>query len=265
MTHFEVLRSRRFLYAFAGIFLFISWMAPPLSWAWEWLDARLFFALNGSLAWGDGWQRLWAVANTRLIDVPVAILYLILCAWYCLDGRGKHAASRAARILVMLVAFVALRFVVDVFFDGIDYRRESPTRVLQPALMLSELQPGLHAKDSSKFSFPGDHGLVAFWMLLYFWVSSAPRFRWAALSLALLAAIPRLFSGAHWASDLFVGSLGCALIGYAVVASGAWYPWAVGRAEPVLRRIADPVCRRLFPSPAPVSSLTPQPVSDSGK
>jgi membrane-associated phospholipid phosphatase len=67
-------------------------------------------------------------------------------------------------------------------------------------------------KDASKDSFPGDHGM----MLLIFAAIMLRYFGQKAFALALIIfvvfAFPRVMIGAHWFTDIAVGSLSVALI-----------------------------------------------------
>jgi membrane-associated phospholipid phosphatase len=67
-------------------------------------------------------------------------------------------------------------------------------------------------KDASKDSFPGDHGM----MLLIFAAIMLRYFGQKAFAVALIIfvvfAFPRVMIGAHWFTDIAVGSLSVALI-----------------------------------------------------
>ncbi len=71
----------------------------------------------------------------------------------------------------------------------------------------------LMTKDSSGDSFPSDHGL----MLLTFCCFMHRYISVKAFSIALLImvifALPRIMAGAHWFTDIVVGSLSVVLIG----------------------------------------------------
>jgi membrane-associated phospholipid phosphatase len=130
------------------------------------------FVLNGTLAWGRRWQTLWAFANQKLFDGFLAVVYAAVCAWYCLERAPcAEAGGRDPHLLALLLV---VRYIVGTVMDLLDVRRLSPSRVLEPALMLSQLVPDFAAKDGSSRSFPGDHALVALSVSLYFW-SRAPR------------------------------------------------------------------------------------------
>lgn len=107
--------------------------------------------------------------------------------------------------LTMLVtAVIAKQFDMMLGFE-----RPSATKffTLQgvPVLRVSELT-GWPAKDWSSTSFPGDHGMMllifTFYMLRYF----GKRAFAASLLVVIVFSMPRIMSGAHWLTDVVVGS-----------------------------------------------------------
>ncbi|KJT24215.1 phosphatase PAP2 family protein, partial [Salmonella enterica] len=68
-------------------------------------------------------------------------------------------------------------------------------------------------KDASKDSFPGDHGMMLLifsaFMLRYFGKTAGI----IALIIFVVFAFPRVMIGAHWFTDIVVGSLTVILIG----------------------------------------------------
>lgn len=91
-------------------------------------------------------------------------------------------------------------------------QRRSPSLVFTDTVRVSELLP-FPTKDASKDSFPGDHGMMLLifcgFMLRYFSV------RAFAISLVIFVvfSLPRMMIGAHWFTDVFVGSLTVVLVG----------------------------------------------------
>ena len=69
------------------------------------------------------------------------------------------------------------------------------------------------AKDYSFDSFPGDHGLMlmiyAGFMLKYFGKKAFA----GSCVILMIFVLPRIMAGAHWFTDIAVGSLSIALVG----------------------------------------------------
>lgn len=94
----------------------------------------------------------------------------------------------------------------------IPVKRASPTLSFEHIYRVSEL---LHipTKDASKDSFPCDHGMMLLifsaFMLRYFGKTAGI----IALIIFVVFAFPRVMIGAHWFTDIVVGSLTVILIG----------------------------------------------------
>ncbi|VEC80915.1 putative permease [Raoultella ornithinolytica] len=68
-------------------------------------------------------------------------------------------------------------------------------------------------KDASKDSFPGDHGMMLLIFATFMWRYFGRRAFAIALTIFVVFAFPRVMIGAHWFTDIAVGSLTAVLIG----------------------------------------------------
>ncbi|MEM7315014.1 MAG: phosphatase PAP2 family protein, partial [Planctomycetota bacterium] len=85
-------------------------------------------------------------------------------------------------------------------------------QTLDDTWRLSTLVPRIHAKDTSPWSFPGDHGFVLLSVALYVSMFRARRTaRWTWL-VSIILILPRLIAGAHWTTDILIGSGAMALV-----------------------------------------------------
>jgi membrane-associated phospholipid phosphatase len=190
----------------AAIILAGSWLWPVTRSWWDQLDIALFKVLNGSLAYADWWQTLWALGNIRLIDVfSAGLLLVILISW--LWGRPRDIQNMKIAILGALGVFLAvipqvLHPVIQVWFG---YLRHSPTLEVDGALWLSKLVPSLNAKDVSISSFPGDHAYILITFMLFFCYLGPRRYAVTISILAFILMMPRLIGGAHWMTDSVIG------------------------------------------------------------
>jgi membrane-associated phospholipid phosphatase len=82
----------------------------------------------------------------------------------------------------------------------------SPTLVFEQAKRISSLT-NLAAKDAARNSFPGDHGMMLMVFAAYMARFFGARAFLAASVLAAVFSLPRIASGAHWFSDIYMGSL----------------------------------------------------------
>jgi membrane-associated phospholipid phosphatase len=109
-------------------------------------------------------------------------------------------------------------FVVQIFLEQVlVYNRLSPTHIFEDCILLSQSVSWIAAKDSSRYSIPADHAYVLFTAALYLTYSQRGRFALLAWLLAVAGSVPRIVAGAHWLSDILVGSLSLALLATAVV------------------------------------------------
>ncbi|MGK9172178.1 phosphatase PAP2 family protein [Yokenella regensburgei] len=192
----------------AGLALSLSWYLPVNHGVWFTLDASIFHFFNQGLVESRAFLWLVALTNNRAFDACslLAMGCLMLSFWMKEDRLGRR------RILIigltMLLFAVAINQLAQLL---IPIKRASPTLFFSDIHRVSELL-SFPTKDASKDSFPGDHGM----MLLIFSAIMLRYFGKKAFAIALIIfvvfAFPRVMSGAHWFTDIAVGSLSVALI-----------------------------------------------------
>ncbi len=188
-----------------------SWLWPPTRASWDALDLLTFRTFNNTLRYGRAWQTIWAIANTRYFDVTAGLLLLGILTHAFYEKRVGRIAL-ASLVVVGLTTGIFRQLGSELLVSEIcQYHRKSPTMVLEDTWRLSQLTPNIPCKDKSPWSFPGDHGVVVFSIAIYmsFWAS-----RKATVSiwfLAILLLLPRVVAGAHWMTDIWIGSLAIAL------------------------------------------------------
>lgn len=221
-----------------------SWIWPPTSALWDRLDRGVFHVLNAPLDANALWAHLWGIANMRATDLAVALVMfaaLVRDGWF-FTGAQLRQALYGFLVLLIVLTVIRTGLVLPVL-NGLELHRPSPSLVMDDALRLSAMFPDWAAqwgmKDSSIRSFPGDHAAVLLlWVGLLVARGRRDR-RYQALALAFLFVLPRLVSGAHWATDILVGSVSLCLVTLALVA----YTPLGERATRLLARLADPLFR----------------------
>ena len=93
-----------------------------------------------------------------------------------------------------------------------------PVQRASPSLFFSDITRvsdvvNFPTKDASKDSFPGDHGMMLLIFASFMWRYFGRRALGVALIIFVVFAFPRVMIGAHWFSDIAVGSLTAVLIG----------------------------------------------------
>lgn len=191
-----------------AILLFSSWLYEPTRSLWIAIDTSAFWAMNDSLRWCEVWQWIWALANNRGFDLISAIGMVSVFAHYAL----KYDRNNLHRYFAILVFTGLTALLAMEIGTAIPIERPSATQQFSDVVRLSELVTEIKTKDSSGDSFPGDHGtaLIVFAGFALFYLSR--RHGLVASLLAVVFAMPRLMSGAHWLSDELVGALSVALI-----------------------------------------------------
>jgi membrane-associated phospholipid phosphatase len=179
---------------------------------WDGIDLSAFHFFNNSLKDGTKWQSFWAIANWRFSDTPQFILIFSI-GYYWIFKQKKTVTKQ--RIMEYFI-FIVLCFFVNRFFKLIlvflDYQRLSPTKVIDDVFRLSHTITCLTTKDSSNTAFPGDHGFVLICSAVFYWVKGGFRLGLISSILFIPFLFPRMVAGAHWLTDLLVGSIFLSLV-----------------------------------------------------
>ncbi|WP_148052569.1 phosphatase PAP2 family protein [Atlantibacter hermannii] len=192
----------------AGLALFFSWLLLPGHGFWFPVDAGVFRFFNNLLTENRAFLWLVAITNNRAFDgcSLVAMGLLMLSYWVKETPYGRR------QIIIMGVVMLLTAVVLNQLGQMIPVQRHSPTLFFTDINRVSDLL-NVPTKDASKDSFPGDHGMMLMifcgFMLRYFGV------RAFAISLIIFVvfSLPRMMIGAHWFTDIFVGSLSVILVG----------------------------------------------------
>lgn len=193
----------------AGLALFLSWYLPAGHGIWSSIDTGVFRFFNQKLVESPLFLWIVAITNNRAFDgcSLLAMGALMLHFWLKETSEGRRRIVAIG--LVMLLTAVVLNQLGQAL---IPVKRASPTLMLDNIYRVSEL---LHipTKDASRDSFPGDHGMMLLifsaFMLRYFGKKAFA----TALVIVVVFAFPRVMIGAHWLTDIVVGSLSAVLIG----------------------------------------------------
>lgn len=193
--------------------LVISFLLPWSHELWNQLDIFIFKSLNQTLHMGKGWKTFWALANHRYADWVEDIFIL---SFYSLSifKTAKFERLKKSSQFIFCVLYIALTIIVInrlCFRDLLSMRRFSPTLTLDSCVRISEELPWLDIKDETTKSFPGDHATSALFFAVTYAFFSGKRLGTAAICYAIFLCLPRLIAGAHWFSDLAVGT-GCIVL-----------------------------------------------------
>jgi membrane-associated phospholipid phosphatase len=196
----------RFGLCYIGIALLLGSFALPF---WETVDLAAFTFCNSTLKkFPTAWATFWACANHSLADwvEDGCILgFYALSVWKTPKGERKMRICQFA-FSVVFTALIILLVNRLLCRDLLQLRRESPTLVFPHCHHLSELVPWLEMKEVSSKSFPGDHATTALLFATTYAFYAGKRLGLFAFIYAGFLCLPRLIAGAHWLSDLILGS-----------------------------------------------------------
>lgn len=190
-----------------GLALFFSWYLPAGHGSWFVLDSGIFHFFNQALVKSRAFLELVAITNNRVFDGISLLAMGSLFFWYW----RKESAIGRRRMVIMGIVMLFCAIIINQLGHLIPESHVSPTLYFTDIYRVSEL---LHfpTKDASSDSFPGDHGLMLLiftgFMLRYFGKKAFA----IAVVIFLIFMLPRVMIGAHWFTDIFVGSLSVALV-----------------------------------------------------
>lgn len=195
----------------AGIALFLSWYLPPGHGFWFAADKSIFYYFNHMVAASKPFLYFVAFTNFRAFDAVAFVFMLLIFLHYFRrqDAQGKR------RMLCMGLAMLISIVLVKLADSRMDIDRLSASAyfesIHEPVNFISKMT-GWHVKDRSNTSFPGDHGMMLLIFTSFMWRYFGRRALASCLFVFVLFSLPRIMSGAHWFTDVAVGSLSIVLV-----------------------------------------------------
>jgi len=218
--------------ATAGLLLISWWPLEATRSLWDIFDAAVFRAVNGSVAWHDGVAAYWAATGDRRFDafsaVVLFVLYLVIISRDDLARFRSGLATGAVTVVVLAIVILLQRQIIAI-------ERLAPSHVLEPFYSIGDIIAWSRAKEGSDRSFPGDHASVMMILTALWWSSHGRRVGLLMLGLTVLFTMPRIASGAHWATDVLVGG-GLATLVTMMLVTATPLAWWLYRP---IRRVTD--------------------------
>ena len=193
----------------AGFALFLSWYLPANHGFWFPLDSAIFHFFNQSVGTNHAWAWLLAIINNRAFDgcSLLAMGCLMLSFWL-----KEQSAGRRRIVIIGLVMLLSAVVINQLAQHLMPVKRASPSLSFSGIVKVSDVV-SFPTKDASKDSFPGDHGMMLLIFAAFMWRYFGRRALAVALAIFVVFAFPRVMIGAHWFTDIAVGSLTALLIG----------------------------------------------------
>lgn len=210
--HSYKLRSLFLLQALLALLL-TSLLWPKAAVYWQKLDVAFFKLINQSLLDRPWWQMFWAAANHKYADwVEDFCIFGFFALWIKKSPVSLRKMRMGQFLFCILYVSFILFFVNRILFRNfLHISRLSPSLIVENSVMLSQKISWMKIKDMSHTSFPGDHATTALLFSASFSYLAGWRLGIVAWIYASFLCMPRLITGAHWLSDVIVGSGGIVL------------------------------------------------------
>ncbi len=194
-----------------GIVLFFSWYLPADHGFWFTVDSSIFLYFNRLMINSHVFALFLAVTNYRAFD---AISLLFMGALY-LHYFLKAGHDERYRLISIGIVMVLSAVVLNQLGHLLPVSHASPTIFFEndPKVARVSQFVNIPTKDASYDSFPGDHGMLLMIFAAYMWRYFGLRAFLGGLLIVVVFSLPRLMIGAHWFTDIAVGSLSVLLVG----------------------------------------------------
>lgn len=205
---------KKLLVNFGFFFIvYLSWLSPVTRPFWDVIDTKSYLFFNSWIQHSSFLRNFWAMMNHGLTDWLFDVVMLAFVLMFIFQEKtGKSLRSIKILLCVIFCAFVILsinRYLISELFH---VRRLSPSLVVDGGMRLSHEVHWLKIKETHHACFPGDHGTTALLFSLVIFYLMGNRMGLLALLVAIFFCLPRLIVGAHWLTDIAIGSFSIALL-----------------------------------------------------
>lgn len=190
-----------------GLALFVTWYFPANHGFWGPIDSDVFYFFNNLLPQSDLFAKFVAITNNRAFD----LIALLAMGALFLTHFIKQDTETRRRLFCMGLVMLITAVLVNQLGRVLPVSRPSPTLTFEGINRVSELT-GIPTKDGSSDSFPGDHGLMLFIFAAFMLRYVSNKAFSIAVVIAIIFSLPRIMSGSHWFTDIYVGALSLACV-----------------------------------------------------
>ena len=194
--------------------IIISWFAGPTNRLWDLLDVNCAKSFNYLFVHSRVWQSIAIFFNSRSADW---IFDIVMIVFFAISFRKNRTRSLTTLLLAITICAAIQVTNFRVFSRRIvpntfQYQRKSPSITLANFVRVQDLIPNCKTKDSSEHCFPGDHATTCALFVIASTILYGRIYGTAAFFSSLPILLARCFVGAHWISDIIVGSYAMALL-----------------------------------------------------
>ena len=236
--------KKLFIPPLLAILLIWSWLSSSIRPLWDKLDSNAFHFFNSWIVQDPIWQNFWAFAGHRTMDWFHDII-MFFFFYYHIKFAKTLKRRRIAEFIFSLLLITLVIWIIHAFAPFFHLHRKSPTIIESTAFRLSHVIDWIHVKDFSKKSFPSDHAITAllFTSLVFNFMDSKKR--WLASIYAIFFCLPRLVAGAHWLTDIVIGSFSIVLLVMSLALGTPFATWVVNTIEKGMQKILFQLKRRI--------------------
>jgi Kdo2-lipid A phosphotransferase len=194
-------------------FLLFSFFFPPLHALWQAVDTAVFKSLNSMMDNSRAWQLFWGLLNHKRADIVEDAIFLMFFIVAVYQAPPGEKGRRTVQFLFCIAISASIIYFVNeqLIRKHLLIPRASPSLVISPCTRLSVTMPWLLSKDATLGSFPGDHATTLLLFASFYTLYAGKKAGLYAFGYAILRILPRLVVGAHWLSDIVVGTISLVL------------------------------------------------------
>lgn len=188
-----------------GIILLLSLYYSYRDGFWFNLDSAIFHFFNGFLNTNHkDFLYVIAITNHRGFDlISFLAMFLLYYHYFC-----HQPADIKRKMLVIGITMLLIAILIKFWGRFIPIAHVSPTLYFEPFEHINRISKLTHfgTKDASSDSFPGDHGMMLMIFAGFMWRYFGLKAFIKAAIIVVIFSAPRIIAGAHWFTDVYVGS-----------------------------------------------------------
>jgi membrane-associated phospholipid phosphatase len=237
----DVMKWKPLLFCHLAIVVLLGSFLWPVTRAyWEIVDVAVFKFLNGTLLDHPWVQLFWAFVNHKKADLVEDAIFLFFFILAVVKAPQDQKIRRTAQfIFTVLLAGTLIYFVNRTLLrEHVLIPRESPSLVVTPCVRLSQEIPWLTIKDETVACFPGDHATTLFLFAVLYTFFAGKRLGIYACLYAVFRLLPRLIVGAHWFTDIVVGTTCLVLFLLSWSLCTPLHTWMIDKIERLMKLFA---------------------------
>lgn len=183
----------------------VAWAIPPVRATLLRWDVAIAWNFNEILGHNRVFDNFIAAFCTDLGSFFVGLLLGVIFLGHVLHaGNVKRGLRRFAFWTFVAISFAGLYKIQSTVEGALD--RHSPARVLAGWYDLRQ-ETDFRTNTRKRFSFPSGHASAFFFLAFMAFRRYRGWAAWAILGVGMFSSLARVATGAHWLSDIMIGSM----------------------------------------------------------